>query len=401
MLYNIQNSFNNLLSYCESEQYKGWDPYDGLNSRMAHAILPLKHSAFLRLCIIQGFKRCPINLRSLFLVPKEYNAKGIGLFLQGYCNLYKIVKGQESKESEEKIIERINYLAELLISLRSQGDYHGACWGYNFDWQARRLFLFPKNTPTVVATSFCATALFEAYEITKRKDYLDIALSAGEFVMQDLHRYKCSDGFLFSYSMLQGNDTVYNASLLGSRLLSYCYKYSGREDYKDAARQSVLACCKGQEGDGSWVYGLLPVQHWKDSFHTGYNLDGLIAYEELTNDSSFHEYIERGFKYYIENFFDGNGMPKYYNNKTYPIDIHCPGQLFVTLSRLHKFDEFRELADKVMDWTIANMQDEKGFFYYQLKQGISSRISYMRWSNAFMFCSMTYYLMNSTNTKSL
>lgn len=41
---------------------------------------------------------------------------------------------------------RIEELAELLISLQSKG-YSGACWGYNFDWQARRLFLFPNSRP--------------------------------------------------------------------------------------------------------------------------------------------------------------------------------------------------------------------------------------------------------------
>ncbi|MDD6482266.1 MAG: hypothetical protein PUF65_08410, partial [Lachnospiraceae bacterium] len=55
----VLNSFLSLKAYCESENFKGWDPYDGLNSKLAHALLPLKHSAILRLCIIQGFKRSP------------------------------------------------------------------------------------------------------------------------------------------------------------------------------------------------------------------------------------------------------------------------------------------------------------------------------------------------------
>lgn len=80
--------------------------------------------------------------------------------------------------------------------------------------------------------------------------------------------------------------------------------------------------------------------------------DGLMAYEELTGDMSFHENMEKGFKYYIESFFEADGTPKYYNDRMYPIDIHCPGQLFVTLSRLHKLDEYRPLAEKVMNWTI-------------------------------------------------
>lgn len=384
-----------LKQYCESECFKGWDPYDGLNSRVFQSFPFLKESALCRLIFIQGFKRSPINFRRIALVPKEYNPKGVGLFLQGYCNLYKAVSRNvelaESLGDADTLLERIHELAELLISLQSKG-YSGACWGYNFDWQARRLFLFPKQTPTVVATTFCATALMDAYEVTKRQDYLDVALSSAEFVMKDLRRVECNRGFLFSYSPLQGNDTVFNASLLGSKLLAYCYKYTGNKDYYDAARQSVSACCDGQSSDGSWVYGLLPVQSWIDSFHTGYNLDALIAYEEQTGDISFHQKLERGFEFYIKNFFEDDGCPKYYHNKKYPIDIHCPGQLFVTLHRLGKFSEYRGLAENVLQWTVTNMQDRKGYFYYQLKKGISSKISYMRWSNAFMFNSLSYYL---------
>ena len=385
----------------EREEYKGWDPYDGLNSKVFQTLPLLKQSAFCRLAMIQFFKRCPINFRRIALVPKDYNAKGIGLFLQGYCNLYKAVRlnSDLAKQfgTDGELLEKINELGQLLISLQSKG-YSGACWGYNFDWQARRLFLFPKYTPTVVATNFCATALMDAYEITKNKEYLDVALSAAKFVMDDLHRAEYNGGFLFSYSPLQGNDTVFNASLLGSKLLAYCYKYTNKQEYLDAARASVLACCNGQSEDGSWVYGMLPVQSWIDSFHTGYNLDGLIAYEEQTGDTSFHENIEKGFDFYIKNFFEEDGCPKYYHNQKYPIDIHCPGQLFISLHRLGKFNEYRELADRVLKWTIENMQNKKGYFYYQLKKGISSKISYMRWSNAFMFNALSYYLLSICKT---
>ena len=393
---NIVNSFLLLKDYCERERFKGWDPYDGLNSKVFQTIPFLKRSALCRLVLIQGFKRCPFNLRRIALVPKEYNAKGIGLFLSGYCNLYNVVEKHPEWSAQLgtlfEIKQRIVELADLLISMQSKG-YSGACWGYNFDWQARRLFLFPKYTPTVVVTNFCATALMEAYEVTKNKHYLDIALSAADFVIKDLHRTPYKDGFLFSYSPLEGNDTVFNASLLGSQLLSYCYHYTNNEEYRALAEQSIKACCAGQREDGAWVYGMLPVQSWVDSFHTGYNLDALIAYQELTGDDAFQSYIAKGFNYYISHFFEADGTPKYYDNRTYPIDIHCPGQLLITLSRLHKLDEYRDLVEKVLQWTIKNMQDRKGYFYYQMKPGISSKIPYMRWSNAFMFNAMTHYLL--------
>lgn len=392
----VIDSFRLLREYCEREGFKGWDPYDGLNSKVFQALPFLKKSALCRLVVIQGFKRSPINLRRIALVPKEYNAKGIGLFLSGYCNLYNAVKANpklaESLGSADSLKSQINELAKLLISLQSKG-YSGACWGYNFDWQARRLFLFPKFTPTVVATNFCATALMESFEITGEKKYLEIALSAANFVIKDLHRSDYKDGFLFSYSPLQGNDTVFNASLLGSRLLSFCYKYTGNEEYRKLAEQSIKACCAGQKENGAWVYGMLPVQSWVDSFHTGYNLDALIAYQEQTGDDKYNKYIEKGFEYYIQNFFEADGTPKYYDNRTYPIDIHCPGQLLVTLARLHKTEEYKNIAEKVINWTIRNMQDKKGYFYYQLKPGVSSKISYMRWSNAFMFNALSHYIL--------
>lgn len=394
----IYDSLYRLKKYCEKEQFMGWDPYDGLNSKLFHAIPFLDKIPFCRLVMIQTFKRNPFNLRRLALIPKQHNAKGIGLFLQGYCNLYKAVQKDiklvQLFGSTQEITAQIHELADLLIEMRSVGDYHGACWGYNFDWQARLYFLFPKHTPTVVATNFCATALMEAYEITKEQKYLDNALSSARFVIEDLHRAKQQEGFLFSYSPLPGNDTVYNASLLGSRLLSFCYKYTGDEEYKRLAKESIIACCKGQQESGAWVYGLMPFQNWVDSFHTGYNLDALIAYQENTGDKSFNHYIEKGFDYYIHHHFDEKNEPKYYDTKKYPIDIHCPGQLFVTLSRLHKFSEYKKLAYDVLRWTVENMQDKKGYFYYQLKKGISSKISYMRWSNAFMFCALSYYLLS-------
>ncbi len=124
---NIIPTLLKLKNYCEKEQFKGWDPYDGLNSKLFMAIPGLNNNSFYRLFVIQLFKRNPINLRKITLVPKEYNAKGIGLFLQGYCNLYEavIIKPELANffGTPQVIVKQINDLASLLITLRSQGNY--------------------------------------------------------------------------------------------------------------------------------------------------------------------------------------------------------------------------------------------------------------------------------------
>jgi rhamnogalacturonyl hydrolase YesR len=379
----VGKSLNQLSYYVEKENYQGWDPYDGLNSKLFRAT-PFNKIAFARLLWIQLFKRSPINLRRLAMIPAGFNPKGIALFLEGYCNLY-------SANPEEEYLEKIRWLSKKLLELQSPG-YSGTCWGYNFDWQARGELFFPAFTPTVVATTFAAAALFRAYEITDNEEYLENALSSADFVIKDLKRTKKEKGFLFSYSPKYGNNAVYNASLMGSKLLSYCYYYTNNEKYKELAHQSVAACVAAQKEDGSWIYGELPIQNWIDSFHTGYNLECLNDYAINCNDHQFDKEINHGFKYYVQNFFTESGLPKYYNNRIYPVDIHCSAQLLVTLAKLNRFAEYKELANKVLNWTIENMQDDQGYFYYQKNKYYTNKIPYMRWSQAFMFYGISYFL---------
>ncbi|HQG78357.1 MAG TPA: delta-aminolevulinic acid dehydratase [Bacteroidales bacterium] len=393
----ISAIFARLEGYCREAGYKGWDPYDGLNSRVFKILPVIKDLDVARLAWIQLFKRNPVNLRKLFLVPKGYNPKGVALMLSGYCNLFEYVRqsGERIYGNPDELPDRIRSLADLLVSLRSPSVNNSSAWGYNFDWQARRLFFFPAGTPTVVVTSFCASALFSAYEITKNEEYLSVALSSADFVLNDLHRTPKEKGFLFSYSPLEGNNTVYNASLLGTRLLSQCYHYTLDRAHLEAARESAAACTEAQNSDGSWYYGELPVQQWIDSFHTGYNLEALVTCQEMTGDNSFSDAIEKGFQFYLQNFFLADGTPKYYHDRIYPVDIHSPAQLIVTLCRAGRLNQHRALAEKVLEWTIRNMQDRSGYFYYQKHRFYTNRISYMRWSNAFMFNALTLYILHS------
>lgn len=393
----ILDSFLALKNYCEAEEFKGWDPYDGLNSKVFKALPLVGRSAICRLVWIQLFKRCPINIRKLLLVPKQYNAKAVGLFLHGYVNIYKLIEKNVAIApqlgTKQEILAKINLLAEKLIEMQSP-NVSGAAWGYNFPWQCRREFLFPANEPTVVATYFCASALFEAYDVTGNERYKATALTSSKFVLNDLHRTPYANGFLFSYSKMPGNDTIYNASLLGSYLLCLCYKYSGDKQLLESARKSIDACCAAQGKDGEWTYGVKRVTGWIDSFHTGYNLMALAGYQDITGDTTYANAIEKGLAYYLKTFFNADGSSNYYHNRQFPIDIHCPGQLWCTLASTGTYAANSELAKKVADWTIDNMMSPHGFFYYQLKKGVNTKISYMRWSNAFMFSALSSLLVD-------
>src|SRR5690606_35295186 len=124
----------------------------------------------------------------------------------------------------------------------------------NFDWQSRAFFQ-PKDTPTIVGSTFNASALLDAYDITKREDMLTTARSACDFILKDLNRtYDEKGNFSFSYSPLD-KSVVYNASLLGSRILARVYSYTGEKILIEEAQKSVAYCCGFQRDDGSWGYG--------------------------------------------------------------------------------------------------------------------------------------------------
>lgn len=384
----ITASLSRLRVYCESENFKGYDPYDGLNSRLFQTIPLISKNRFARLAWIQFFKRSPLNFRPFVGIKKDYNPKAMGLFLSSYCQLYKTDPKQEYLDKCNSFIEKINNTVNK--------GYSGACWGYNFDWQARAFFQ-PKNTPTVVASTFIANALLDAYEITEDDQLLKTARSTCDFILKDLNRtYDEKNNFAFSYSPLD-KSVVFNASLLGSRLLGRIYSITGEKELIEAAKKSVTYCCNFQREDGSWGYGTLPFHQWVDNFHTGYNLECIEDYMNFTGDSDYRNNVGEGFNYYINTFFTEEGVPKYYNNSIYPIDIHAPAQMVITLAKLGKFKAHKDLVNKVLNWTIENMQSRKGYFYYQRNKYFSSKISYIRWAQAWMFYALSTYVKLETN----
>jgi len=73
------NVYDALFAYCESENFAGYDPFDGLNSRIFQAS-PLKYFSLARLAWLQAVKRSAKNLRPVLKVEKGINPKGLALF---------------------------------------------------------------------------------------------------------------------------------------------------------------------------------------------------------------------------------------------------------------------------------------------------------------------------------
>ena len=393
----VVESLSKLQKYCEAEDFKGWDPYDGLNSQIFNAVPLLKNSALCRLIMIQFFKLSPVNLRRAAMISKDYNPKGIALFLSGYCNLYEAVIAnpalQLELESPEQLLGKIDHLAQLLMDIRSKGNHHGACWGYEFGWQSKAFYL-PAYTPTIVVTAFAVDALLRTYQITGRSEYLDLALSSERFILEDLNRIPKSEGYMFSYSPLDKR-AVYNATLLGSKTLTSIYKYKNEERLMNQITQSVRPVLSMQNPDGSFPHSDQVGNKWRDNFHTGFKLESLVYCNRILCDAAVESAIEKGYAHWISNFFDREtGIALYYDNDSInsTVDLHCFAQAIPTLYHLDKLGNELPLVEKTINWAIDNMQSHDGAFYYRKKGNRLNKIKYMRWPNAWMFYGMSFYL---------
>jgi hypothetical protein len=192
--------------------------------------------------------------------------------------------------------------------------------------------------------------------------------------------------------------SVHNANMLGAGLLARTAAKTGNDEFGRVARSAMEYSCTRQRADGSWWYAESAENRWIDNFHTGYNLDGLRYYIDYAGDEEFRPILVKGLEYFKNNFFEPSGRPKYYNSRTYPVDIQCSSQAIDTLAWFSDLDpECLALARKVAAWTIRNMQDSDGHFYYRQYPFITAKAPMLHWGQATMFKALSQLYLVSGN----
>ena len=365
-----------LFSWCRKNDFRGHDPFDALNSHLFQAS-PLANSRTARLLWTQLLKRSPIDLRSVARVPRSPNAKGFALVALAQLSNYR-------REKTEAAAKEVKKLLSILLLLKIEG-FSGAAWGYNFDWQSRNFFA-PRGTPTVVPTAFAARALIEASREFPDEGYLDTARSVCDFLLRDLPRTVDTESELcFSYTP-NSNTRIFNASLLAAEVLASVGETTNDVTLCATAERAARYVVSQQQTDGSWTYGTEVAQSWIDNFHTAYILFSLKRIISACNlGEEFQQSLQRGFRYWTETFFVADGWPKYYHDALYPVDAHAAASAIVTLMECRDLnDRSTAMAERVASWTIENMRDKRGFFYYQRRRFYTVRKPYMRWTQAWM-----------------
>jgi len=355
----IVNSLEILERYIRENDFSGYDPYDALNSKKLIEI----NNKLLKIFLTQIFVYSPINFRPLFNIKPDKNPKAIGLFLSSYCNLK---------------------LVDYLLKNNSKG-YSGYCWGFNFNWQDLSRFS-KKWLPTIVVTSHVGNSFLDLYEITGGEKYRKVVNSICRFILDDLNITRTEEGICFSYTPIDKH-IVHNANCLGAAFLSRVYNVTQEKKLLDYSRKAFdfsISCQKDKERN-------------QIDFHQGFILDSLVDFIKnvRVDDKKYKQSLMDGAEFYINQQFENFGRSKWRLPWRYPVDIHHQAQGIITLCKLYtavKKVKYLEFAEKIAKWTVENMQDEKGYFYYQKWPFSTNKISYMRWGQAWMMLALSSLL---------
>lgn len=354
-----------LHEHLQRNDYRGYDPFDGLNSYLR--VLTFNNK-YMQIALQQSVRRLPFNARPVLGIGKSRSTKGVAFSASGLLASYR-------KSREASVLEEAERLMDWVIENRSP-FFKNYSWGNHFDYVSR-VFYLPKGMPTVVWTGLIGMILVEFYEATGKQKYLDAISKTAKFIIEDLPLYDSDHTFCISYIPYQKKN-VHNANVIGASFLSQAKRIAG-VNTEQVDKLSMAYTAKHQLKSGGWWYGQRKDMHWIDNFHTGYVLDSFKRYREASGDTDFDENIKKGFDYYRKNFFD-NDIPKYYFDKTYPVDIQCASQSIETLLNFNDIEK----AVKVALWTIDKMQDSCGYFYFRKYKRGENRTDMMHWGQGTM-----------------
>jgi hypothetical protein len=383
----LAGSISRLDAWLESHDYAAYDPFDGLGAW----VRPLAVTPFSRQVLQQGVRRFPWNLRPVLGVKPATSTKAVGYLARAYLRLYGI-------DGDLRHLGAAEGCLDWLLEHASPG-YSGLCWGNHFDYQSR-VFYLPKGEPTVVWTALIAHAFLDAWEVTGRKEYADAATSVAGFILNDLERRREGEGICISY-IPSSYRCVHNASMLAAGALARTAAACGDRGLLEVAAPAIAYTVGCQRPDGSWWYGEAENLHWVDNFHTGYVLDSIRHYARASGDESYREAFARGAGFFTAHFFLQDGTPRYYWDRTWPVDIQCAAQAIETLLVIAEAQgdaAALTLAEKVAVWTIENMQDADGYFYFQRWPLVVNRTPMLHWGQATMLHALAVLLEKESNT---
>lgn len=373
---------SDLLSVCENlrrwfrrNQYKGIDPYQ-LDEKVFSYGKKLPFLRYMRKALKPLHSHIP---RTIFArLGPIYLPKALGLIIGGNCSLYRL-------KAKQGYLDENYQLLEILKKIGSPGFEH-TCWGWPFEWGQHPRY--PKNLPLPCVTSPIGHALLDFYSITNDDKILDVAEDVARFLIEENGFEEFEDSLCLFYSCIDKN-LVYNGNLMASAFLLRLSQINSTQARLDFAKKALRFVLDGQNSDGSWNYS-----HQKrrtgviDNRHSGFVLESLSQINGILKNERVELALEKGWKYYRENFFEDN-LPKCSPLQVFPIDIHDVAQAIIICTEMQDWHR----AEQIIDFAIKKMSNKRDEFYYKyFGNGRTNQTVFFRWGQAWVFKALSLFL---------
>ena len=188
------------------------------------------------------------------------------------------------------------------------------------------------------------------------------------------------------------NAAAYRAFLLTSASKIFCNK-----DYWRIAERNLNFVLENQNADGSWFYAVDGVRDFIDHFHTCFVMKALAKIHALTGHPACLEALSKGVKYYLENLFSEDGLPKPFSKAprltVYKRELYdCAECINLSLLLRDRFPQLESTLETVVGGVLKNWIKPDGSFRSRRLHLGWDNVPMHRWGQSQMFRSLAFYL---------
>ena len=162
----------------------------------------------------------------------------------------------------------------------------------------------------ITTTPYVYEAFLQVFRLDPQDEWRRILESIARHAASDIKDFKTSEiASSCSYSPFDRGGVI-NAAAYRAFLLTSASQLFSNEAYWRIAERNLNFVLENQNADGSWYYAVDGVRDFVDHFHTCFVMKALAKIHVLTGHGPCFEALSKGVKYYLENLFDPDGLPR-------------------------------------------------------------------------------------------
>lgn len=270
------------------------------------------------------------------------------------------------------------------------------CWGYPFDWVTRNGTM-KRETPLITTTPYVYEAFLQVFQIDPRAQWKTVLESIARHAVSDIKDFRTSEAASSCSYNPYDRGGVINAAAYRAFLLTSASQVFANDEYWKIAERNLNFVLESQNVDGSWYYAVDGVRNFVDHFHTCFVMKALAKIHALTGHRACFEALSKGVKYYLENLFDPDGLPRPFSKAprltVYKRELYdCAESINLCLLLRDRFPQLEMKLQTVIGGILHDWIKPDGSFRSRRLHFGWDNVPMHRWAQSQMFRALAYYL---------